>query len=91
MQGFITSLAHQPRFTLFLHSVVAVDALTLLVSRSGHYTPTDHRFSSAVFVSAPPLLQRLALRVTQKHLRHFESRAAIITINSIGMMTCIYA
>ena len=49
-----------------------MDAVTILVSRSGHYNPTYHRFSSPVFVSAPPLLRRLALRVTQKHLHHLD-------------------
>lgn len=54
--------------------VVAVDAVKLLVQRDGHGTPTDHRFSLADLVTLPPLLRRLALHVTQKHLRYLDDK-----------------
>ena len=55
VQGLITSLAHHPCFQLFLQSMVAEDAVTLLV-RDGHDTSTDHKFSSAVLVTLAALL-----------------------------------
>ena len=75
VQGFMTSPAHQPCFTLFLQSVITMDTVKLLV-RDGHGTSTDHKFSSAVLVTSPPLLRRLALHVTQKHLRYLDDELA---------------
>ena len=53
-----------------------MDAVKLLVLNDGHDTPTDHRFSSAILVTSPPLLRRLALHVTQKHLRYLDDELA---------------
>ena len=81
VQGFITSLTHDPRFELFLQSVVAVDAVTLLV-RHGHGTSTNHRLSSAVLVTSPPPLRRLALHVTQKYLRYLDDKLYVVKQNN---------
>ena len=81
VHGFITSLAHHPRFELFLQSVVAVDAVTLLV-RHGHGTSTNHRLSSAVLVTSPPPLRRLALHVTQKYLRYLDDKLYVVKQNN---------
>ena len=51
VQGFITSPAYHPRFTLFLQSVIAVYAVQLLVLNNGHETSTEHRFFSAILVT----------------------------------------
>ena len=76
VQGFITSPAHQPCFTLFLQSVITVYAVKLLVVNDGHDTSTDHKFSSAVLVTLAALLRRLAVHVTQKHLRYLDDELA---------------
>ena len=76
VQGFITSLTSKLHLQLFLQSVVAVDAVELLVLNDGHDTPTDHSFSSAVLITLAALLRRLALHVTQKHLRYLDDELA---------------
>ena len=76
VQGFITPSAHHPCFTLFLRNVMTMDTVQLLVPHDGHDAPTEHRFSSAVLVTLAPLLRRLALHVTQKHLRYLDDELA---------------
>ena len=44
----------------------------LLVQTNWHDTPTDTRFFSAVLVTLAPLLRRLALHMTKKHLRYLD-------------------
>ena len=53
-----------------------MDTVQLLVVNDGHDTPTDHKFSSAVLVTLAALLRRLALHVTQKHLRYLDDELA---------------
>ena len=53
-----------------------MDAVELLVLNGGHDTSTDHMFSSAVLVTLVALLRRLALYMTQKHLRYVDDELA---------------
>ena len=53
-----------------------MDTVQLLVVNDGHDIPTEHRFSSAVLVTLAALLRRLALHVTQKHLRYLDYELA---------------
>ena len=53
-----------------------MDTVQLLVVNDGHDTSTDHKFSSAVLVTLAALLRRLALHVTQKHLRYLDDEPA---------------
>jgi len=76
VQGFITALTSYLHLNLLIQGVVAVDAVKLLGQKNGHGTSTDHRFSSAIFVTSPPLLRRLALHVTQKFLRYLDDELA---------------
>ena len=49
-----------------------MDTVKLLVVNDGHDISTDHKFSSAVLDTLAALLRRLALHVTQKHLRYLD-------------------
>ena len=60
-----------------------MDTVQLLVVNDGHGTPTEHRFSSAVLVTLAALLRRLALHVTQKHLRYLDDEPASSQLLSV--------